>query len=342
MKILIVGAGAIGGSLACYLSSVGLHITILEKDENICSVINQEGMTLKDGEKEYKAKVRAVSQLSQSDHFDCCFVATRAYHLKSAVLSVLPNLSEDAFVISMNNGVCINPLIEAVGKKRAVWCSINYGAGISSPGKYYIKIRGGLIFGMKDGGVPSKLLRVLDVMRSAIQISVTSNILGTLYSKMLINSCITSTAIISGLSLGEILKGKRGKLIFTEIVREGLQMAEIAGISVPNYGKLNYRLFLSKSLTGKLYRLITFPVLRKKYGSRQSASLEALKRGAKTEISYFNGYVVHLANKFHRSAPVNQAIVKCVHAVEKDISYIGEERLDEIALIASTFGGNKN
>lgn len=342
MRILIIGAGAIGGSLACYLSSVGLHITILEKDEKICSAINANGMTLVDGEKVYKTKVKAVTELDESDKFDCCFAATRAYHLKSAVISVLPNLSEDAFVISMNNGVCINPLIEAVGKKRAVWCSINYGVGISNPGEYYIKIRGGLIFGMKDGGVPSKLLRVLDVMKSAIQVSITSNILGTLYSKMLINSCITSTAIISGLSLGEILKGKRGKLIFTEIVREGLFMAESAGIEVPNYGKLNYKLFLSKSLTGKIYRAIAFPLIRKKYGSRQSASLEALKKGAKTEISYFNGYVVHLANKFHRSAPVNQAIVKCVQAVEKDISLISEERLDEIALIASTFGGNKN
>ncbi len=341
MKILIIGAGAIGGSLACYLASVGLHITILEKDEGICSAINQNGLTLKDGDKVYKAKVKAVTELSEEDKFDCCFAATRAYHLKSAVLSVIPNLSEDAFVISMNNGVCINPLIEAVGRKRAVWCSINYGVGISAPGEYYIKIRGGLIFGMRDGGVPSKLLRVLDVMKSAIPVSVTSNIVGALYSKMLINSCITSTAIISGLSLGEILKGKRGKLIFTEIVREGLEMARVAGISVPNYGKLNYKLFLSKGLVGFFYRLITFPVLRKKYGARQSASLEALKKGAKTEISYFNGYVVHLANRFHRSAPVNQAIVKCVHAVEKDLSLISEERLDEIALIASSFGGKK-
>lgn len=342
MKILIIGAGAIGGSLACYLSSVGLNITILEKNEEICNAINVNGLTLKEGDKVYKAKARATTSLSEEDKFDCCFAATRAYNLKSAVLSVLPNLSEDAFVISMNNGVCINPLVEAVGKKRAVWCSINYGAGISAPGEYYIKIRGGLIFGMHDGGVPSKLLRVLDMMRSAIHVSVTDNIVGTLYSKMLINSCITSTAIVSGLTLGEILRRKNGKLIFTEIVREGLEMADAAGIKVPNYGKLNYKWFLSKSLHGILYRSIMFPMLIKKYGKRQSASLEALKKGTKTEISYFNGYVVHLANKYHRAAPVNQAVVKSVHMVEKDISLIGEERLEEISLIASSFGGNKN
>lgn len=342
MKILIIGAGAIGGSLACYLSSVGLNITILEKNEEICSAINARGLILKEGDKVYRAKARAVTTLDESDKFDCCFAATRAYNLKSAVQSVIPNLTEDAFVISMNNGVCINPLVEAVGKKRAVWCSINYGAGISAPGEYYIKIRGGLIFGMQNGGVPSKFLRVLDMMKSAIPVSVTDNIVGTLYSKMLINSCITSTAIVSGLTLGEILRGKSGRLVFTEIVREGLEMAEAAGIKVPNYGKLNYKLFLAKGLHGVIYRAITFPVLIKKYGKRESASLEALKRGTKTEISYFNGYVVHIANKYHRSAPVNQAVVKSVHMVEKDLSLICEERLEEIALIASSFGGNKN
>ena len=336
MNILIIGAGAIGGSLACYLASVGFKITILEQNQELCDKISERGLILRDGEKEYRAKVRAVTKLDEKDVFDCCFTATRAYSLKSAVISVIPNLSEDAFVISMNNGVCINPMIEAVGKKRAVWCSINYGAGISAPGEYYIKIRGGLIFGMYGRGVPSKLLRVLDMMKSAIDISVTDNIIGTLYSKMLINSCITSTAIISGLTLGEILKGKRGKIIFTEIVREGLEMASLAGIKVPSYGKLNYKLFLSKSLWGILYRMIAFPTIRRKYGSRQSASLEALKKGAKTEISYFNGYVVHLANRFHRSAPVNQAVVKSVQAVENNLSLISEERLDEIALIASS------
>ncbi len=341
MKILIIGAGAIGGSLACYLSSVGLNITILEQSEELCRVINEKGVYLKDGDREYVARPRALTALDDSDRFDCCFAATRAYSLKSAVTSVIPNLSEDAFVISMNNGVCINPLIEAVGKKRAVWCSINYGAGISAPGQYYIKIRGGLTFGMYGKGVPSKLLRVLDTMRSALPISVTDNIIGTLYSKMLINSCITSTAIVSGLSLGEILKGKRGKIIFTEIVREGLEMASAAGIKVPNYGKLNYKLFLSSSLFGKIYRLIAFPIIKKKYGTRTSASLEALKKGAKTEISYFNGYVVHLANRFNRLAPVNQAVVRSVQGVEKNLSLIGEERLDEIALVASTSGGNK-
>ena len=341
MKILIIGAGAIGGSLACYLASVGFKITILEQNQELCDKINERGLILKDGEKEYRAKVRAFTTLDESEKFDCCFAATRAYSLKSAVVSVIPNLSEDAFVISMNNGVCINPLIEAVGVKRAVWCSINYGVGISSPGEYFIKIRGGLIFGMYGRGVPSKLLRVLDMMKSAIDISVTDNIIGALYSKMLINSCITSTAIVSGRTLGEILKGKRGKLIFTEIVREGLEMAEVAGIKVPNYGKLNYKLFLSKSIAGFFYRLIAFPVIKKKYGTRQSASLEALKRGVKTEISYFNGYVVHLANKYHRFAPVNQAVVKSVHAVESNLSLISEERLDEIALIASKFGGTK-
>ncbi len=341
MNILIIGAGAIGGSLACYLASVGFKITILEQNKELCDKINERGLILRDNDKEYRAKVKATDKLDSDAKFDCCFTATRAYSLKSAVTSVLDNLVEDAFVISMNNGVCINPLIEAVGKKRAVWCSINYGVGIKEPGEYYIKIRGGLIFGMFGGGVPSKLLRVIDMMKSAIDVSVTDNIIGTLYSKMLINSCITSTAIISGLTLGEILKGKRGKLIFTEIVREGLEMAHVAGIKVPNYGKLNYKLFLSKSLQGCLYRLIVFPIIKRKYGSRQSASLEALKKGVKTEISYFNGYVVHLANRFHRSAPVNQAVVKSVQAVEKNLSLIGEERLDEIALIASNFGGTK-
>lgn len=332
MKILIIGAGAIGGSLACYLSTTDNEITLLEKNKEVCEAINRDGITLRDKNKTYFAKVRAVSELGD-EKFDCCFSATRAYHMKSAVLSVLKNVVDDGLIISMNNGVCIEPLLDTVSKDRAVWCSINFGAGIEGLGKYFIKIHGGVVMG-KLGGVSSDLIRLKECLGKAIDFTLTDNIVGALYSKMLINSCITSTAVLSGLTLGEILSRKSGKKVFYKTIREGVLVAKKAGITIPNYGnKLNYYTFSKKSLVGAIYRAVVFPYLKKKYGERTSATLVAMKSGVKSEIDYFNGYVVSLAQKYGVDAPMNKAVVENVKAVEENLDLISAKRLETLAQI---------
>lgn len=332
MKILIIGAGAIGGSLAYYLSRTDADITVLEKNPKVVDAIQRDGVILRDGDKSYVGRVKAVTELGEGDRFDCCFSATRAYHLKSAVTSILPYLTSDACVVSMNNGVCIDALTEVVGEDKAAWCSINFGAGIEGEGRYFLKIPGGVTIGAKKG-LTSAMLRVIEKLGEAIPVKPTDNIIGALYSKMLINSCITSTAVVSGDTLGDILSTKAGKKVFVGIIREGMKVAKVANIKVPNYGKgLNYKLFASRCPIGVIYRSIVFPHLKKKYGGRTSATLEALKRGTKTEIDYFNGYVVSLADRYGVNAPINKAIVECVKKVEADLSLIKSENLVDISI----------
>ncbi len=332
MKILIIGAGAIGGSLACYLSQTKNEITVLEKNAETREIIARDGMTLRDGEKVITAKVRVVGDLGD-EIFDCCFSATRAYHMKDAISSVMKNISEDGLIISMNNGVCIEPMLEVVDRERAVWCSINYRAGIESAGKYYIKIRGDVVMG-KLNGVTHDLIRLKDELECALEFTLTSNVLGALYSKMLINSCITSTAIVSGCSLGEILAGADGKKVFYGIIREGVAVAKVAGIKIPNYGgKLNYYTFARRGVLGAVYRAVVFPYLRKKYGKRTSATLSAMQTGVKSEIDYFNGYVERLGKEWGVKTPVNQAVVLHVKEVEKNLETISVERLKSLSRI---------
>lgn len=332
MKILIIGAGAIGGSLACYLSAGGHDITLLEKNKDICDAINRDGVFLKDQGRDYHARVLAVDKLGE-EKYDCCFSATRAYHMTSAVSSVLSNIVDGGPIVSMNNGVCIEPLLEVVDKERAFWCSINYGAGIEDKGRYYIKIHGDVVIGGLSGK-GDKLSDFLAKLTTPLLIRPTDNIVGALYSKMLINSCITSTAVVSGLTLGDILSKREGKKVFLSIIREGVEVAKEAGIEIPKYnGNLDYYRFSSKSIVGCIYRAVVFPVLRKKYGHRTSATLEALRRGTLTEIDYFNGYVLSLARKSGRSAPVNEAVVKCVKCVENDMEKISADRLYELSRV---------
>jgi len=329
-KILIVGAGAIGGSLACYLSSAGCDVTVAERSAELAAHIDKNGVKLDLGKKgRLSASVRAADMAALEDGtFDICFCATRAYSLKAAATSALPKLKPGALVVSMNNGICIDALRETVGDDRAVGCSINYGAGIAGPGSYFIKIHGGLEIGMAGGQQPERLLQLCKLLGRAVGCKITDNIVGTLYSKMLINSCITSAALLSGQTLGRILVRRSGRKLFFRIISEGCAAASAAGIAVPPYkGKLDYQKLARKNLAGALYRAASFLLLGIKYGRRRSATLESLKAGARTETEFYNGYISRLGKKHGVPTPVNDAVCDIIAEIERDITLINPKNI---------------
>lgn len=339
MEVLIIGAGAIGGTLAAWMSEIA-QVTLLERNEETAKAISENGLTVKDGRDILKASCRTVTSIGKEEKFDYCFTATRAYNLKEAVTDVLDNLKSDSIVVSMNNGICLNALAEVVGSDRAAACSINYGVGISSPGNYYIKIHGDLVIGMEKTTRP--LLTLAENINRVVPCRVTDNIIGELYSKMLINSCITSTAVLSGLTLGEILSRKEGRKVFDGIIKEGMDVANAYGITVPKYKrKLNYYTLYRNNLFGKIAKRIQYAYLGHKYGKRVSATLEALKRGVKTETEFYNGYIVKLAGGKNIDTPVNRAVCDMIAEIEKDLSKISPDNLKKAVCFGKTSEAQK-
>lgn len=328
-KILIVGAGAIGGSLAAYLGQTNSSITIYERQKGIADEINRAGVTLTGDKAPLHAAVMAVSDLRMlRREYDVCFLATRAYQLQEAAQSVLPYLKDSALMVSMNNGVCIDELLSVAGELSACWCSINFGAGIQSPANYFLKIRGGIVLGMKGGYCPPQLLELQRLIDPVLKCEITDNIIGTLYSKMLINACITSTAIMTGQTLGDILASPEGRQIFDRIMMEGVRMAKAEGIRiVPYRGKLNYYFLCANNPVSKLFRRIYYHFLGKKYRERTSATLEAMRRGVRSETDYYNGYICRLGNSHHIACPVNMEICRTVREIEQDLNLISPYNL---------------
>ena len=79
MNILIIGAGAIGGSLAAMLVSAGEKVTLLEKNRNIYEKIKNKGIILTMGKGVITARPEVINSIEEAPVlYDCCFVATRA------------------------------------------------------------------------------------------------------------------------------------------------------------------------------------------------------------------------------------------------------------------------
>jgi 2-dehydropantoate 2-reductase len=142
--------------------------------------------------------------------------------------------------------------------------------------------------------------------------------MGHQYSKLIINSCITSLGAICGLHLGKMLERAKIRRIFIEIIRESVELAEKMGIRIEVFGdRLDFRKFVSgKSYFSDLKRHLMIRFIGFKYRKLKSSSLQSLERGKPTEVDYFNGYIVKNALQYGVNVPVNSAILNMIHEIE--------------------------
>ncbi len=330
MRIAIIGAGAIGGITAAFMAQAGQDITLVCKHQEIAALAQGQGLRIEGVRGAFDQPVKAVATVQElSGIFDACLIATKAYDLKQAARDMLPYLSEDSLVVSMQNGICTDALAAVVGPRRTVGCVIGWGATMKGPAHLGMTSGGEFVLGMAGGDRPPQLTALQKAMSSVVPCEISSDIYAQLYSKLIVNACITSLGAICGLRLGEMMKRSDARNIFLAIIREAMDVAHAMNLSVPPFGgKLDYDRLMSG--TGKLSRLRRHGMIRLvglKFRRLKSSSLQSLERGKPTEIDYFNGYIAAKGREFGVATPVNDALTAMVKSIERGETPICTENL---------------
>jgi len=244
--------------------------------------------------------------------------AVKAFDLSPALLPVLKVLPADCPVLSLQNGMCIDELESLVGRDRAVGCVVGWGATLQADAEVELTSKAEIVIGCRSPGGQARLGPVRALLATALSVTVSQDIAADLYSKLIVNSCITSLGAISGRTFGWMLSRRLYRSAFIRIMREGMAAADAAGITVPPYaGKLDYYCFFrGDGLLPSLRRHVIVLFIGAKYRRLKSSSLQSLERGRPTEVDYFNGAIARIAREKGIGAPVNERLTLMVHEIE--------------------------
>lgn len=327
LSFLVVGAGAVGGITAAQMKKAGYNVEIAVKNKEYASLITGKGIEIKGFCGNHLVKVPAVSALSGlKEKKDVILLSTKATDMIDAAKSSKSVLKNDGCLVSMQNGICEDDLVSVIGKNRIIGCVTGWGATMELHGIMTMTSKGDFILGYPDKE-PDDLLRgAAEALSSVVPVRITGNIMGHKYSKLIINSCITSLGAICGLHLGKMLYRKKTRRIFIEIIREAVAVSEKMQIKIETFaGKLDFNEFVrNDSIFSDLHRHILILAIGFKYRKLKSSSLQSLERGQSTEIDYLNGYIVKRGVELGVNVPVNSAIVKIIHEIQsgdRSISY---------------------
>ena len=336
MRSVLIGPGAIGGTVATLVTEAGFDLDVVCSNEKTAQKLREEGFHLTGFNGEHRVKLKAYASIDELEgEYDICIIATKVHVMPALAEKMLPYLKDDSLVVCMQNGICIDMLAAVVGESRAVGCMIGFGATMLAKGEVNMTSGGEFIIGMNKGCGSPKLEYLQKMMSAVLPTKITDNIVGSLFSKLIINCCINSLGAATGSTLGLTLKNPKARDIFLGIAKEGITVAQKMGIKVPPFnGILEYRLLLVsdwgpyRSLLKTIFRIIG----TLKYSDVKVSMLQSLERGEKTEIDILNGYIAKKGAECGVPTPVNSQVAQIIRDIEQGKRSMTMDNLLDIVL----------
>lgn len=317
--ITVVGTGAIGGIIAACMAGAGYKVETVCKYADLAETIQSSGIHVFGVKGDFRVSMPAVAHISElSEQKDVFFLATKATDMLEAARDLLPFLKETSVVVSMQNGICEDALAEIFGRHRTIGCVVGWGATMHSPGELEMTSTGEFVIGNIDNKPDDRLEPIKEMLGTIVSVEISKNIMGNLYSKLIINSCINSLGAACGLYLGEMLAIKKIRNIFIGIMREAMAVADAMNLRVEVYaGKIDYYKFLhGGGFVDGLKRHLIIRMVGFKYRRLKSSMLQSLERKKPSEIDYLNGYITRNGKIHNIPTPVCDKIIEIVKAIE--------------------------
>jgi 2-dehydropantoate 2-reductase len=336
VNIAVVGAGAIGAATAAFLAKAGWNTEIVCKHQDIADLAQSPGLHVFGVKGEHYVPVRAVKDIKDlSGPEEVVLLATKATDCLEAAKDLLPVLSPNSIVVSLQNGICEDALAGVIGRDRMVGCVVGWGATMHGPAQIEVTSPGEFVIGNIDHRPDQRLPMVQEMLSAVVPTRISNNIMGELYSKLIINSCINSLGVITGMNLGKLLAQRKIRKVFTALMQEAMAVAAAMGIKVEpaGGGKLDYYRFLDgSSFTSNLKRNLLIRIIGFKYRRIRPSSLQSLERGRRTEIDYLNGYICDRGREHEVPTPINDAVVSMIRQIEAGTRKISLENLNDMVL----------
>jgi len=331
LQILVIGAGGIGGITAAHMAQSGYNVDVVDNMPSLAGLIENRGIHVFGVNSDFLTTIRAFESIKQVPvKPDIVFIATKANSLTGILKDLKPVLKQDSTVVSLQNGVCEEYLIKELGEERVLGCVVGWGATVHTPGELEMTSKGDFVVGAVGKREVYHFNDVVRLLETTAPVVTSKNVFGSLYSKLIINSCITTLGAICGMTLGKMLRLRKYRNMFIQIIREAVCVGKATDVSIEKYaGKLDFYSFAEKNgwLSDQKKHLMLL-IMGYKYRRLKSSSLQSLETGRKTEIEYLNGYITDKGRDNSIETPLNDYLILLVKEIETGNRKISEDNFN--------------
>lgn len=349
-RILVYGAGAIGGQVAGRLASAGHDVTAAEPWAAHREAINARGISIRslDGSVETH-RLRAVAPEALEGPFDVLFLAVKSYDTLPVLERVLPLLAPGAPVVSTQNSINEEWVAPVVGAGRVVGGVILVNAVLLEPGRISAtasvtqasastRLPGVFVgeYQQPAGSLARRIAGLLEAVWPAVAID---DLLHERWSKMVNNTMLNTTSGVSGLRSADLLADVNARRALVGIAAEVLRVAEADGHPLEKVmGDFTVRQVLNGAAgrDGVFERGLVERASRVSPDAATSLLQDVLRRRP-TEVDYFSGLIARKGAAHGIPTPWCAAVTEMVHRVESGALAPAPENLAALTRNATVF-----
>lgn len=319
MRIVIVGAGAIGGYIGAQLARVGADVVLHARGPHL-RAMQEKGLRVLSAEGDFEVRPAVTGDLGSVGPTDVVFLGVKAHGLTALAPTLAPLLGPDTVVVSTQNGIpwwyfqigggefaglrleSVDPggvIGAAIEPRRVVGSLAYFATDIVEPGVIR-HIEGNRIsFGEPDGSKSERARRIAEALIAAgFRCPVTPRFRHEIWVKLLGNVAFNPISALTRATLEEMARHPDVSRLVRELMVETEAVAARLGVELP--------ISIEQRMAGA-----------EKVGAHKTSMLQDLEAGRPLELEAVVGAVVELGDRMGLPMTATRAVYACAKLLDE-------------------------
>lgn len=293
MRILVLGAGAVGGYFGGRLAEKGVDVTFLVREKRR-KQLEATGLVIKSVHGDSQVTPQLLTSGEPSEPFDLVIFSTKAYHLGDGIASALPYIGEQTLILPLLNGVAhMDQLVAQFGAQRVlgglcfIETTLNEAGEVVQTSK-----RHEVTFGEWQGENSSHLTLMAELFSDAnATFTLSKDIVREMWHKYLFITTLSGITTLMDSSIGPIRDAVYGKELTLQLAEETASVIRALGATIDED-------IVEKQMT----------LFWKQADTMKASMLRDMEKGLPVEADHLQGYLLEAAGRLGVQAPLLQIV----------------------------------
>jgi 2-dehydropantoate 2-reductase len=248
MKILVLGAGGVGGYFGGRMVEEGADVTFLVRPKR-AEALARDGLRISSRFGDATLKVRHVTQESLEPEYDLVMVTAKAYDLAGAVEAIAPAMQGRALALPFLNGIAhMRTLDERFGRERVLGGVAYIAATLAPDGKVkHLNEFHRIVFGPRAPAQKAACdALAADLQGVNFNWQQLENIEQAMWDKWVLLATLAGITCLMRAPVGDIVAAPAGEKLTLALLAECAAVAAAEGFATPEAAMANYRGMLTQ------------------------------------------------------------------------------------------------
>ena len=303
MRILILGAGALGGYFGGRLHQAGLDPYFLVRPGR-AAVLARDGLRITSGLGDYQAKVTTITPEALTPGWDVVLLTCKAYDLTEAIETIRPAVDARTAILPVLNGIShIETLQHTFGAERVLGGFAKIQASLAPDGTIrHLNDWRWLTFGEVAGGMSKRVERIAAALSAASGMVATAvpDIMAQMWEKLVHLGTSAVCTVLMRANVGEIARAPGGTAFMHGILEANAAIAAAEGFPVSAAFMQQYRGVFGDSAS-----------------AYTASMLRDLEAGGRIEADHILGFLLEAARRHGLPSALHEAAFLHAKAYEQ-------------------------